>query len=584
MTTVGNIDFKKIENRQFVTVDTEKAQEIISKLTQEDVLFSGRYDDSRLTLNFSKNDWEKINQVLNDVAVPNQKTTAAQQSLEELQKLVEELQQRQKQLEEQTQNTRQSQEDKNLPQKSDLTASLESSEPKPEHLLPILHAKMVKHAGKLESLDEKRAVLEDKIANNHAKIDRLSAKTEHLADTNQMLKSLFQDTKIPGVRALAESTIRRNEQKIAKIQKEKIPAHQAKIQRHTNKISSIDRKSAITQCKMNRCRSMNQLIKSFGIPNNAERRQEFAQAMDGLHQATSQTLTYKVDTCNQKISVLSQRYMETDSAADKLKIHQKINAQKKKKQKITAKLDRLHGVTKPYTQQPDIILDNIILKTEHQLKEAAETGKTEMPVLAEHVCISNVDFLPEIAISTPDQKPDQSLIPEIAGILNMSVSEIESKPQDIQMMLKNMYTANYFADPATLQETLTCIINPNYETKRDLEEHQTEKEKSLVVSAKEADSDNRKHEHSQEMPPGETTASSAAKNHLRSVEEMTEANANMIDGVLNNEKVKPEPEQEKPKKTGFSFSRSNMKALAAKVHDIPSNPPDKEKQRDEIKK
>ena len=54
----------------------------------------------------------------------------------------------------------------------------------------------------------------------------------------------------------------------------------------------------------------------------------------------------------------------------------------------------------------------------------------------------------------------------------------------------------------------------------------------------------------------------------------------MIDGILNNEK--PEPEPEKPQKAEFSFSRNSMKALAAKVHDIPSNPP--EKQRDELKK
>ena len=40
MTTVGNIDYKKIENRQFVTVDTDKAADIISELTQKQVPFS----------------------------------------------------------------------------------------------------------------------------------------------------------------------------------------------------------------------------------------------------------------------------------------------------------------------------------------------------------------------------------------------------------------------------------------------------------------------------------------------------------------------------------------------------------------
>ena len=115
-----------------------------------------------------------------------------------------------------------------------------------------------------------------------------------------------------------------------------------------------------------------------------------------------------------------------------------------------------------------------------------------------------------------------------------------------------------------------------------MQEHQEKDKMSPAVAAKEADSDYRKHEHSQEMPLGKTaaTASSVAQSHLRSVEELTETNANMIDGILNNEK--PEPEPEKPQKAEFSFSRNSMKALAAKVHDIPSNPP--EKQRDELKK
>ena len=578
MTTVGNIDYKKIENRQFVTVDTDKAADIISELTQKQVPFSGRYDDSRLTLHFSQKDWDIVQNALSGAARPHENDTSkAQQELDDLQQQLKRALERQKELEEQAAKVQQSQD------KAEYTEpSVFSGQPQPEQLLPILQAKAIQHTEKLDALSEKRTALENKIQTNQGKIDRFSDKVQRLIDTNQMLHSLFQNAKVPGIKTMAEAAIHRNEQKIIKIQEKRIPKLQTKIQEQSKKIEKIDRKSDITQCKLDRCRCINQIIKSFGISDNADRRQAFSQAMDGLHQTTIQRLSYKLDSCQQKISLLSQKYMATDSAADKLKIHQKINTLKDRKQKITAKLDKLHSVTLPYAKQSSTTIDHVISGTEQQLKEAAETGKINMPVFAEKICVDNADLLPEIALSVPIEKPDQSLIPEIADLLNMSVSEVESKPLDIQAMLKDTYTANYFSDPSTLQETLTYIINPNYETNRDLQEHQEKDKMSPAVAAKEADSDYRKHEHSQEMPLGKTaaTASSVAQSHLRSVEELTETNANMIDGILNNEK--PEPEPEKPQKAEFSYSRNSMKALAAKVHDIPSNPP--EKQRDELKK
>lgn len=86
MTTVGNIDYKKIENRQFVTVDTDKAADIISELTQKQVPFSGRYDDSRLTLHFSQKDWDIVQNALSGAARPHENDTSkAQQELDDLQ-------------------------------------------------------------------------------------------------------------------------------------------------------------------------------------------------------------------------------------------------------------------------------------------------------------------------------------------------------------------------------------------------------------------------------------------------------------------------------------------------------------------
>ena len=212
MTTVGNIDYKKIENRQFVTVDTDKAADIISELTQKQVPFSGRYDDSRLTLHFSQKDWDIVQNALSGAARPHENDTSkAQQELDDLQQQLKRALERQKELEEQAAKVQQSQD------KAEYTeSSVFSGQPQPDQLLPILQAKAIQHTEKLDALSEKRTALENKIQTNQGKIDRFSDKVQRLIDTNQMLHSLFQNAKVPGIKTMAEAAIHRNEQKIIK--------------------------------------------------------------------------------------------------------------------------------------------------------------------------------------------------------------------------------------------------------------------------------------------------------------------------------------------------------------------------------
>ena len=164
MTTVGNIDYKKIENRQFVTVDTDKAADIISELTQKQVPFSGRYDDSRLTLHFSQKDWDIVQNALSGAARPHENDTSkAQQELDDLQQQLKRALERQKELEEQAAKVQQSQD------KAEYTeSSVFSGQPQPDQLLPILQAKAIQHTEKLDALSEKRTALENKIQTNHA--------------------------------------------------------------------------------------------------------------------------------------------------------------------------------------------------------------------------------------------------------------------------------------------------------------------------------------------------------------------------------------------------------------------------------
>lgn len=63
----------------------------------------------------------------------------------------------------------------------------------------------------------------------------------------------------------------------------------------------------------------------------------------------------------------------------------------------------------------------------------------------------------------------QSMLPEIANILNISVSSIEKYPTDIQKVLCNIYTDNYHSDQITIKQALGRVVQLNTETEKQIE-------------------------------------------------------------------------------------------------------------------
>ena len=74
------------------------------------------------------------------------------------------------------------------------------------------------------------------------------------------------------------------------------------------------------------------------------------------------------------------------------------------------------------------------------------------------------------------------LLPEIAEILNMSVTEIESRPADIQQMLCHIYKRNDQSDKPTIQKALGEVISLNIKTRKEIETAEKEKELSSSTS------------------------------------------------------------------------------------------------------
>ena len=70
MNSFGNTDVKTIENKAYTTIETEKANELIERLNKENILFYARYDEKKISLQFNRNDLDKINSIATELAPP----------------------------------------------------------------------------------------------------------------------------------------------------------------------------------------------------------------------------------------------------------------------------------------------------------------------------------------------------------------------------------------------------------------------------------------------------------------------------------------------------------------------------------
>ena len=93
-------------------------------------------------------------------------------------------------------------------------------------------------------------------------------------------------------------------------------------------------------------------------------------------------------------------------------------------------------------------------------------------------------------LSKDNSNPEdyKSLFPEIANLLNTSVSVIERYPHDIQRALCEIYTENYHSDQITIKQALGRVVQLNSETERQIEQAkqaapQEEQNKKLSAQA-----------------------------------------------------------------------------------------------------
>lgn len=269
--------------------------------------------------------------------------------------------------------------------------------------LPILKNLSEMQLNKLNNLTAKQTELQNKNALLTNKGKRLENRAEKLENTAVMLKALFQNKHIPKP---LQAIINKTEQKAAVIRNEKIPKNNMRIDKNLGKMAKNDRKIEVAQCKVDKYQNLSKVIKSFAVIDSSERKKQFTQGLDGLHNASLRSNQLKLAKCEEKIDKLSQKYMDAD-VSQKFEIMDKLKSQTVKKSSLNEKIEKLQKLEKPFAEQPENVVDKVmdVAKTEIEAQEEAPDRMTAGK-FADELCTSCVEAVAEQPKLEQDKKID----------------------------------------------------------------------------------------------------------------------------------------------------------------------------------
>ena len=314
-----------------------------------------------------------------------------------------------------------------------------------------------------------------------------------------VLRTMSKSTSFPALRHFIERKIDRNESRIAKIENEKIPGRKEKIAKHTRSIDKLQSKLNRSYRKIRHNTHLSNLISSFGVINRAERHERFMNAFVGLNADAIDRAADKANKCSNKLEILNERYIQSTSAAEKLDINKKIQQLKTKQSALSAKAYRLHDAHGSYLD----ILNNKNIESSVKLIEnssmafdkAMRSEDIKVNNLIDYVCSSNADLVLDNPLRTAEMSMEQNynmidgiinnlpldteeqeqkadvppehsskedkyveVLPMIAETLDMSVSQVESLPEELREMAAIAYMNNTDMPKEDLKELLSTTL------------------------------------------------------------------------------------------------------------------------------
>lgn len=355
--------------------------------------------------------------------------------------------------------------------------------------LPILKGLSEIQINKLNNLTQKQTELQNKNTFLENKGKRLEARAERLENTGKMLKALFPQKLPKPLQALADKM----EKKAAVIREEKIPKNNRRIDKNLRRMAVNDRKIEAAQCKVDKFQNISKIIKSFTVHDSTERKQQFTQALDGLHNASLRSMQIKLDKCEVKIDKLSQKYMDAE-IFKKSEIMERLKAQTEKKSNLTEKIAKLSSLEKPFAEQSDKIVDDVMKTAEAEITAQEEAPeRMTMEDFADELCAACVDTVAEPPVQAKDKVNEAT----VEGNNQFDINEYDDPDYYEQQQISELEAKEQKQADAELKETTQTN---NLEDNQMVDMKTAVKEQIAELEAEKAELLKERHEAWEENP------------------------------------------------------------------------------------
>ncbi len=315
-----------------------------------------------------------------------------------------------------------------------------------ESILPVISVVYDNYGDTIKNLQKNKADIHDKISADKEKINVLSETADRLEATNDMLKQLMKEHRIPKA---ANTIIALNESKINRIKEKQIPKIEKNISKSEKRSDKLDKRIETVSLKAEKLKHLSGVIKSFTILSPARRREQFTLHMDGMRNCSNKLLENRISDETEKLSNLRERYEKTDSAVEKYKLTDKIAKQSNILNNLKEKLiDNSNDFSNISSQQ----LDKVITKTENSVENIIESD-TDVETISETVLNDGKEYLRNAEMAMED---DYNMID---GIINNGNKEEKEEPTAL-FTLKIFDEERYYkCDSLTANEMLHIAAN-----------------------------------------------------------------------------------------------------------------------------
>lgn len=295
---------------------------------------------------------------------------------------------------------------------------------RPEYQInnPILASQVEKRQIKIAKLEDKNAILSDKIVKNETRIEKQNAKIEDAQKTKAYCKTLLESAALPKpLQIFFQSMMDRQETKIKKCN-DKIGDLKDKNTNLTDKITENNKKISKHTAKIESLQKIDKFLTNMQLREG--RRENFIQAISDFRKSSLERNSEKSLKLDIKIAQKEAALTKAASSVEKVQLRNQIaelqkrlDAVNAKISKLTAMTDKLEKLTTLSDQQAGKVIENATNSINKQL--AANASMSEQAVVDTVVnetgkAITNN----EIDNRTTPQNEEKAIIEKLNGEIN----------------------------------------------------------------------------------------------------------------------------------------------------------------------